>query len=111
MGAHESADLKYMEEIASGAACDGRRYKGRGPIQLTGRANYRTAGRDLGVDLEGNPTLAATPEWGFKVAAWFWKTRSLNQYADEGTQSGFDQVTRRINGGYNGKADRDSKWR
>jgi len=121
--AHESAQLYYFEEIASGDAYegrkdlgniypgDGRRYKGRGPIQLTGRANYRAAGRDLGVDLEGNPTLAATAQWGFKVAGWYWKTRSLNQFADQGTQGGFDEVTRRINGGYNGKADRDNYWR
>jgi len=120
--AHESAEFRYMEEIASGDAYegrkdlgniypgDGRRYKGRGPIQLTGRNNYRAAGRDLGVDLEGNPTLAATPAWGFKVAAWYWKTRSLNQYADQNTQAGFDAVTLRINGGYNGKADRDKYW-
>jgi len=121
--AHESAELRYMEEIASGAAYegrkdlgniypgDGRRYKGRGPIQLTGRANYRSAGRDLGVDLEGNPTLAATPAWGFKIAAWYWKTRSLNQYADQTSQASFDTITKRINGGFNGKADRDKYWR
>jgi len=121
--AHESGQLRYMEEIASGAAYegrrdlgniypgDGKRYKGRGPIQLTGRANYRAAGKALGVDLEGNPTLAATPKWGFKIAAYYWKSRSLNQYADQNSQAGFDQITRRINGGYNGKADRDQFWR
>ncbi len=121
--AHESAGLYYMEEIASGADYegrtdlgntqpgDGRRYKGRGPIQLNGRANYRSAGRALGVDLEGNPTLAATPQWGFKVATWYWTTRNLNSFADQNTQSAFDSITYRINGGYNGKADRDNYWR
>ena len=120
--AHESIELRYFEEIASGAAYegrtdigntqpgDGKRYKGRGPIQLTGRSNYRWAGKDLGVDLEGNPTLAATPEWGFKIASWFFTTRNLNRFSDLGTQEGFDKVTYRVNGGYRGKADRDRYW-
>jgi predicted chitinase len=118
--AHESGELRYMEEIASGAAYegrkdlgnthkgDGKRYKGRGPIQLTGRANYRAAGKALGYDFEAHPTVVATPKWGFKVAAWFWKTRGLNKYADS---KSFDTITRRINGGLNGKADRDSHYR
>ncbi len=75
---------------------------------MTGRANYRTAGAALGVDLENNPTLAATPQWGFKIAAWFWNSRNLNSYADQNTQSGFDSITYRVNGGYNGKASRDA---
>lgn len=114
---HESADLRYMEEIASGAAYEGRRdlgniypgdgvrYKGRGPIQLTGRANYRAAGAALGLDLEGNPYQASKPEVGFRIAVWYWSTRSLNYYADQG-RSGFDTITYRINGGYNGYNDR-----
>src|SRR5690606_11129687 len=117
---HESGGLRYMEEIASGAAYEGRRdlgntqpgdgtrYKGRGPIQLTGRANYREAGRALGLDLEGNPQQASSPEVGFRVAAWYWNSRGLNQHADAGN---FREVTRRINGGYNGLADREAYYR
>ncbi len=120
--AHESGQLRYFEEIASGAAYEGRkdlgniypgdgvRYKGRGPIQLTGRHNYRVAGNALGVDFENNPTLAATKEWGFKVAVWYWNSRNLSPKADQNTQASFDAITKAINGGYNGKAARDSYW-
>lgn len=117
--AHESGQLRYFEEIASGAAYEGRRdlgntqpgdgvrYKGRGPIQLTGRHNYRIAGQALGIDLENNPTLAARPDVGFKIAVWYWNSRNLSAQADAGN---FDAITRAINGGYNGKADRDRYW-
>lgn len=116
---HESGGLKYFEEIASGAAYegrsdlgntqpgDGRRFKGRGPIQLTGRANYREAGRALGIDLENHPERAADPDVGFRIAAWFWRTRGLNGLADQGN---FREITHRINGGYNGLADREAYW-
>jgi predicted chitinase len=112
---HESASLRYMEEIASGSAYegradlgntekgDGRRYKGRGPIQLTGRSNYRKYGQILGVDLENHPEKAATPEYGFKIAGLYWKLHELNALADSEDVRG---ITRRINGGYNGLADR-----
>ena len=115
----ESGELRYMEELASGEAYEGRanlgntqpgdgvRYKGRGPIQLTGRANYRTAGTALGLDLEGNPTLAARPHVGFRVAAWYWHSRGLNSLADTGN---FREITRRINGGFNGLAEREAYW-
>ncbi|MDY7229570.1 LysM peptidoglycan-binding domain-containing protein [Hyalangium rubrum] len=118
--AHESGGLRYMEEIASGAAYEGRRdlgntqpgdgtrFKGRGPIQLTGRSNYAAAGRDLGIDLVNNPQRAAQPDVGFRVAAWYWNTRGLNTHADQGN---FREVTRRINGGYNGLADREAYYR
>jgi putative chitinase len=113
--AHESGQLRYFEEIASGAAYegrkdlgntqpgDGRRYKGRGPIQLTGRANYREAGQALGLDLEGNPKQVATPEVGFRTSGWYWESRDLNRLADE---DDFRGITKRINGGTNGMADR-----
>ncbi|MDP1825334.1 MAG: peptidoglycan-binding protein [Archangium sp.] len=118
--AHESVSLRYFEEIASGAAYEGRtdlgnihpgdgvRYKGRGPIQLTGRSNYRAAGRALGLPLERKPKMAAQPSVGFRTAAWFWSSRGLNRYADRGD---FREVTRRINGGYNGLADRLAYYR
>jgi predicted chitinase len=119
---HESAELRYFEEIASGQAYEGRkdlgntqpgdgvRFKGRGPIQLTGRANYRAAGAALGISLEEKPELAATPETGFRVAAWFWNSRSLSALADQGTAEAFREITRRINGGQNGAAQRESLW-
>lgn len=113
--AHESGELRYMEEIASGSAYegredlgntkpgDGRRYKGRGPIQLTGRANYRKYGKLLGVDLEKNPTQASTPELGFRIAGQYWELNGLNELAD---RRQFKAITKRINGGYNGMTDR-----
>lgn len=118
--AHESGQFRYFEELASGRAYEGRRdlgntqpgdgvrYKGRGPIQITGRANYRAAGRALGIDLENNPRRAADPDVGFRVAAWFWNSRNLNSLADAGN---FREITRRINGGFNGLADRQAYHR
>lgn len=115
---HESGGLRYFEEIASGddyegrrdlgntQPGDGRRFKGRGPIQLTGRANYRAAGKALGLPLESNPKIAARHEVGWRVAAWFWRhgtSEDLNWVAEH---IGFKRVTRLINGGYNGLEDR-----
>lgn len=75
---------------------DGFRYRGRGFIQLTGRANYREFGRLLGADLEGNPDLAAEPSVAFRVAAAFFKSRGCNELAD---QQAITVMTKRINGG------------
>ncbi|HYO70109.1 MAG TPA: glycoside hydrolase family 19 protein [Archangium sp.] len=109
--AHESGELRWAVEFADGTAYEGRtnlgntqkgdgpRYKGRGWIQLTGRANYRAAGKALGLPLEDKPELAAEPAVAFQVAVWFWNSRSLSQLADVGD---FENITRRINGGLNG---------
>ncbi len=117
---HESGNFKYSEEIASGAAYEGRRdlgnthpgdgvrYKGRGYIQLTGRANYEAAGRALGLDVVNHPELAAQPHNAARIACWYWSSRGLNAKADAGD---FDGITRAINGGVNGKADRDRRYR
>jgi predicted chitinase len=118
---HESGELRWWEEFADGTAYEGRsdlgnvvpgdgpRYKGRCPIMLTGRANYRAAGGALGVDLEGNPGLAKKPEVGFRIAAWYWTGRGLNDLADR-RDEGFKEITYRINGGYNGYTDRLEKY-
>jgi len=120
---HESAGLRYMEEIASGAAYegradlgntqpgDGRRFKGRGPIQLTGRANYRAFTRwargagHTSHDFEANPHLLSQPKWGFLAASYYWTVArpNLNAQAD---RDDLEAVTRSINGGLNGLADR-----
>ncbi len=112
---HESGSFKYMQEIASGAAYEGRqdlgntqvgdgvRYKGRGVIQLTGRANYRNYGRALGIDFERHPDIVATPSIGMLVACKYWSDKGLNALADIGD---IQTITRRINGGLNGYDDR-----
>lgn len=113
--AHESAGFKTLEEYASGAAYegrkdlgnivkgDGKRYKGRGIFQLTGRANYKTIGDKIGVNLVDNPTLAATGEISVQTALEYWKSRSLNALADKDDVLG---ITKKINGGTNGLDDR-----
>jgi len=116
--AHESGNFRYMEEIASGAAYEGRkdlgnvnkgdgvRYKGRGPIQLTGRANYRKYGQQLGIDFENNPEIVALPSVGLLVACKFWSDNGLNELADKDDVMA---ITKRINGGTNGLTDRKAK--
>lgn len=117
--AHESVEFRYMEEIADGSAYegrhdlgnvnpgDGRLFKGRGPIQLTGRNNYRLAGKALGLPLEQHPEMVADPKVGFRVAGWFWTTHGLNQLADQGDFLG---ITKRVNGGFNGQSARQSYY-
>ncbi|MEM8781043.1 MAG: D-Ala-D-Ala carboxypeptidase family metallohydrolase [Cyanobacteria bacterium P01_G01_bin.49] len=118
--AHESGSLRYKEEIASGAAYegrkdlgntqpgDGKRFKGRGLIQLTGRSNYRQCGQALNLPLEQNPELVVKdPYTNAAVAAWYWQSRNINAAADKGD---FKRVTRLINGGLNGYSDRLQYW-
>jgi len=121
--AHESGEFRWMEEIWGPTAAqlryeppsdlatklgntqagDGKRFKGRGPIQITGRFNYAKFGGLLGLDLVGNPALAATPEVAFATAGLYWQRNGLNELADA---RDFVTITRRINGGTNGLADR-----
>jgi putative chitinase len=75
---------------------DGYAYRGRGLIQLTGKANYKKAGNSLGVDLVVNPDLVATPEYAALTAGWFWSANGLNALADAKDLLG---MTKKINGG------------
>ena len=113
--AHESGELRYVKEIASGAAYEGRkdlgntqpgdgmRYKGRGLIQITGRNNYAECGKAMGVDLITSPEVLETNDLACRSAAWFWASRGLNDLADKGD---FERITKRINGGLNGYQER-----
>jgi putative chitinase len=125
--AHESGQFQFMEEIwgptdaqrryeppgkladtlGNTDAGDGKRFKGRGPIQITGRANYRRFGDLLNLDLVAEPERAAQPEVAFRIAALFWSKKGLNELADRVTAEAFKEITRRINGGFNGLADRE----
>jgi putative chitinase len=103
------ANRVYGGRLGNGpeATGDGWRYRGRGPIQLTGKDNYRTCGAALDVDLLARPELLETPEVGCLAAAWFWASKGLNALADAGD---FVTITRRINGGLIGLADRQELW-
>ena len=120
---HESGQFRYVRELGSDqylskydtgslarrlgntpqADGDGQKYRGRGLIQITGRANYAECGEALGLDLVNHPELLEKPQHACMSAAWFWASRGLNTLADAGK---FDTITRRINGGQNGAADR-----
>lgn len=82
---------------------DGWRFRGRGPIQLTGRDMYQTVGRVIGMDLEANPDLVTQPEIGWLAAAGLWLVKGCNGPAD---RDDLERVTRLINGGQNGLEDR-----
>jgi putative chitinase len=125
--AHESGQLRFMEEIWGPTEAqrryeppgtlaerlgntepgDGRRFKGRGPIQITGRANYQRFGGLLGVDLVSHPERAVIPDLAFRIAGLFWKKKGLNELADRASADAFREITRRINGGLNGLKDRE----
>ena len=91
----------YADRLGNGsyATGDGWTYRGRGPIQLTGRANYRTFGEELSLDLEGDPDMAALPEVGFRIAGLYWADRGLNDCAD---RDDITEITRRIRGSSSG---------
>jgi putative chitinase len=121
--AHESGQFRFMEEIwgpteaqrryepqselaqrlGNTGVGDGKRFKGRGPIQITGRANYQRYGELLGLDIVSDPPKAASPEVGFRIAGLYWQKNGLNELAD---QEMFKTITKRINGGFNGLEDR-----
>lgn len=124
--AHESGQLRFMTELwgptqqqlryelpsslaqrlGNTQPGDGYRYRGRGPIQITGRANYRKYGMMLGLPLEDHPERAAWYGVGCRIAAAYWLDHGLNEIADENSLDSIKRITRIINGGQNGLASR-----
>jgi putative chitinase len=90
------ANRVYAGIIGNGdeASGDGYRFRGRGVIQLTGRANYKACGDGIGKDLTAEPDYVATPEGAIMSAAWYFKSRGLNELADNWN---LDELTRRVN--------------
>lgn len=119
--AHESGEFKWREEFASGAAYEGRKdlgntqpgdgvkFKGRGFVQITGRANYKQFSKYCGEDLTINPKALAI-KYAADTATWFWQTRNLNKYAVDDSLASIKAITRRINGGFNGLQDRVNRF-
>ena len=127
--AHETGDFLHLEELGGNRylaqydptvnpakakalgntkAGDGAKYKGRGFIQITGKANYAKAGQALGIDLVNNPELAASPDVAAKIAVWYWQSRvqpRVQDFADT------KLVTKQINPGLKGLADRQSNFK
>lgn len=111
------ANRVYANRMGNGseASGDGWRFRGRGAIQLTGRQNYKLFGRAmLFIASDGETILVddllkfiATPEGAVETGGWFWTTRNLNAFADRGDIEG---MTRIINGGQNGIADRRVRY-
>jgi putative chitinase len=111
---HESGGLYYVREVWGPTAAqlryegrldlgntqrgDGERYMGRGPVQVTGRGNYRSAGKRLGLDLEGHPELAEEPVNGALIAGDYWNSRGLNSRANRGGESMVETISAAING-------------
>ncbi len=122
--AHESSELRKWEEepftsptgrkypeayegrkeLGNNQVGDGVRYKGRGPLQLTGRANYRLAGEGVSEDLENHPELLLRADIGFQVSGWFWSTHCARAFPD------FLAVVKAWNGGTNGLKQREHYW-
>lgn len=125
---HESQGLRYMHEIADGSDYewrqdlgnvqpgDGKRFRGHGPLQITGRFNHQKVsewafGRGLAPSptyFVDNPDELAGDQYGFLGVVWYWTVaRNMNSYADVGDING---ATRAVNGGLNGLDDRINRW-
>ena len=112
---HESGCFRYNEEIASGEAYEGRkdlgntftgdgiRFKGRGYIQITGRANYSLISKDFNFDFLTHPEELSKSPYAMLCAGWYWDKRVLNKLA---AKDDIVSITKKVNGGLNGLKDR-----
>lgn len=103
------ANRVYANRMGNGeeSSGDGWKYRGRGLIQLTGKDNYAAFSLKANNNALLEPDLVAEPELAAMSAGWFWDTNGLNKLSDAGDVRA---VTRRINGGFNGLADREAKY-
>ena len=99
----------YANRLGNGPeeSGDGWRYRGRGVIQITGRDNYYTFGHVTGRQLADVVAYLETRKGAVESACWYWHSRGLNVYADRGDML---TLTKRINGGVNGLADREALY-
>ncbi|MEI0447889.1 glycoside hydrolase family 19 protein [Brachyspira intermedia] len=105
-GAKSIADFVYGGRLGN-AKDEGYKYRGRGIIQLTGKNNYEYYGKKINIDLVNNPNLAKEPDTAIEIALLFWKEKECGLYAKIGDVK---TVTKLINGGYNGLADRQRRF-
>ncbi|VVN23672.1 hypothetical protein PS682_04530 [Pseudomonas fluorescens] len=103
----QQAGYEGRADLGNTIKGDGSKYRGRGLIQITGRANYTACGEALGLDLVNQPALLEQSHYAAMSAAWFWSTRGLNTLADQGA---FAKITLRINGGLTGQDDRQALY-
>ena len=107
------ANRVYGDRLGNNQPGDGYKFRGRGLIQITGRANYAEHGQKLNIDLVNSPDLALDGEHAIRIAAMFWNSRakssgrSMNELADD---DNIEQITRRINGGLTGLPDRRARF-
>jgi putative chitinase len=99
------ANVVYANRMGNGSTKtgDGWKYRGRGPIQLTGKNNYHMFGKEMNVDITDPSVVSSNKETALLSAIWFWNKNNLNELAD--TQD-IKAMTKKINGGYNGLKDR-----
>ena len=90
------ANLVYGARLGNTEPGDGWKYRGRGFIQLTGKANYALMGKHLDMDLVSDPDIVCQDKYAFFAAGWFWVENNLNDLED------FELVTQKINGGFRG---------
>lgn len=104
------ANVCYSARMGNGTieSGEGWKYRGRGAKQLTGKDNYKRCGQDLGVDLVADPDKLLDPEFAARSAGWFW---AVNKCADLIDKGDFIGLTKRINGGVIGLAQREDRYK
>lgn len=104
------ANVVYSARMGNGTieSGEGWKYRGRGLKQLTGKDNYTRCGKAIGIDLVERPELLLAPDYAALSAGWFWEANKLGAFADN---DDFVGMTKKINGGTIGLADREARYK